>query len=303
MDWLSALQQLRRDALPGVLVTVVEVRGHAPRDAGTKMVVGADHTWGSVGGGNLEEVAVIRARELIRDGSVLPEFQESQLSEHAPNRHGRQCCGGVVRLLLEPIPPRPVVAVFGMGHVGYELARILSRLEVQLHLVDSRSDQLDELRLAAVTDGCADVTIHHLLLGEQLLERLPRGAHVLIMTHDHAEDFALCDTALRTPRLGSVGLIGSRAKWTRFRSRLADQGHEHTVIDRITCPIGRPELTGKEPAVIAIGVAATLLELLQPQAEATSAAAATASPDLKEEPADDAVPRHRDRHPRQSVRR
>jgi len=279
LDWLSALQQLRRDGLPGVLVTVVEVRGHAPRDAGAKMVVGAAHTWGSVGGGNLEEVAVVRARELLHAGSAVPEFQETPLSEHARNRHGRQCCGGVVRLLLEPIPARPVVAVFGMGHVGYELARILSRLEIGLHLVDSRTDQLDELRLAAVTGGCADVTIHHLLLGEQLLEGLPRGAHVVIMTHDHAEDFALCDTALRTPALGSIGLIGSTAKWTRFRSRLADQGHEQSDIDRITCPIGMPELTGKEPAVIAVGIAATLLELLRPRARATSGAATTASPE------------------------
>jgi xanthine dehydrogenase accessory factor len=117
-----------------------------------------------------------------------------------------------------------------------------------------------------------------LLLGEQLLERLPSGAHVLIMTHDHAEDFALCDTALRTPRLGSVGLIGSTAKWTRFRTRLARQGHQQATIDRITCPIGKPDLPGKEPAVIAVGVATALLELIQSRRAATSATAATVSP-------------------------
>ena len=87
------------------------------------------------------------------------------------------------------------MAIFGVGHVGYELARILSRHEVQLHLVDSRAEQLDPLRLADVTDGVADVTVHRELLGEVVLDRLPRGAHVLIMTHDHAEDFALCDAA------------------------------------------------------------------------------------------------------------
>ena len=70
LDWLSAVQQLRQDGLPGVLVTVVEVRGHAPRDPGAKMVVGADHVWGSVGGGNLEETAVQRAREMIASGAV-----------------------------------------------------------------------------------------------------------------------------------------------------------------------------------------------------------------------------------------
>jgi xanthine dehydrogenase accessory factor len=272
VDWLSAVAQLRRDGLPGVLVTVITVRGHAPRDAGAKMVVGADHTWGSVGGGNLEEVAVQRARELIAElvsgGSAAPETQESRLNEHARNRHGRQCCGGEVTLLLEPLPARPVIAVFGVGHVGYELARILSRLEIGLHLVDSRADQVDEFRLAGVTEGTADVTVHHALLGEQVLDSLPRGAHVLIMTHDHAEDFALCDNALRLPGLGSIGLIGSSAKWSGFRRRLAEAGHQPADIGRIRCPIGTPEITGKDPAVIAIGVAAELVLTLQRQATA-----------------------------------
>lgn len=274
MDWLNAVEQLRRDGSPGVLVTVIKVRGHAPRDPGAKMVVGADHTWGSVGGGNLEEAAVHRSRELIAAGTVEPETQLSKLSEHARNQHGRQCCGGEVTLLLEPLPARPTIAVFGMGHVGYELARILSRLEISLHLVDSREDQVDQLRLAEVTDGVADVAVHHELLGEQILERLPRGAHVLIMTHDHAEDFALCDAAIRLPGLGSIGLIGSSAKWSGFRRRLLAEGHSAAAIDRITSPIGLPQITGKEPAVIAIGVAGQLVQLLGQQAAARQAAAA-----------------------------
>jgi xanthine dehydrogenase accessory factor len=166
----------------------------------------------------------------------------------------------VVRLLLEPLPVRPVVALFGVGHVGYELARILSRLPVRLLLVDSRPGQLDRVRLADVIDGTADVSIHHTLLGEQVLEQLPRGAHVVIMTHDHAEDYALCDAALRLPQpLGSIGLIGSAAKWTRFAAQLAGAGHGPEAIGRITCPIGQPGITGKDPAVIAVAVAAALL--------------------------------------------
>ena len=131
MDWLDALTQLRREGSPAVLVTVVKVRGHAPREAGAKMVVGSEHSWGSVGGGNLEESAIRRARELIADGSTEPETQLFRLNEHARNRHGRQCCGGEVTLVLEPMSARPTVAIFGMGHVGYELARILSRLELR----------------------------------------------------------------------------------------------------------------------------------------------------------------------------
>ena len=264
MDWLKAAQQLRHEGQPGVLVTVIEVRGHAPREAGAKMVVSQDRSWGSVGGGNLEATAVARARAMISSEAGEPEIRELALNPRARTEHGRQCCGGVVRLLLEPLPVPPVVALFGIGHVGYELARILSRLPIQLLLVDSRAEQLDRVRLADVIDGSADVSIYHTLLGEQVLEQLPRGAHVLIMTHDHAEDYALCDAALRiTKPLGGIGLIGSAVKWTRFRAQLAEAGHSREAIGRITCPIGRPEITGKDPAMIAVAVAAALLERIE----------------------------------------
>jgi xanthine dehydrogenase accessory factor len=263
MDWLNAVQQLRHDGRPGVLVTVVEVRGHAPREAGAKMVVGPDRVWGSVGGGNLEETAIDRARAMLGSGTTEPEMSKAKLNPHARTEHGRQCCGGVVRLLLEPLPARPVVALFGIGHVGYELARILSRLPVRLLLVDSRAAQLDRVRLADVIDGTADVGVYHTVLGEQILEQLPPGAHVVVMTHDHAEDFALCDAALRLPQsLGGIGLIGSSAKWARFRTQLAALGHDPETIARITCPIGLPGITGKDPAVIAVAVAAALLQVL-----------------------------------------
>jgi xanthine dehydrogenase accessory factor len=234
------------------------------------MVVSREASWGSVGGGNLEATAVAMARKLISSGAGEPETCEIQLSPHARTEHGRQCCGGSVRLLLEPLAVRPVIALFGIGHVGYELARILSRLPVQLLLVDSRAGQLDRVRLADVIDGAADVSIRHTLLGEQVLEQLPRGAHVVIMTHDHAEDYALCDAVLRLDRrLGSIGLIGSSVKWARFRAQLAAAGHSQEEIGRITCPIGQPGITGKDPAVIAVAVAAALLPRLLPDREST----------------------------------
>ena len=54
VDWLQPLEYLREHRRPGVLVTLAAVRGHAPREAGAKMVVAADRTWGTIGGGNLE---------------------------------------------------------------------------------------------------------------------------------------------------------------------------------------------------------------------------------------------------------
>jgi xanthine dehydrogenase accessory factor len=66
MHWVAAVERLRRERRAGILVTVSEVRGHAPREAGAKMVVALPdpasdapsrthpaHSWGTVGGGNL----------------------------------------------------------------------------------------------------------------------------------------------------------------------------------------------------------------------------------------------------------
>jgi xanthine dehydrogenase accessory factor len=259
VHWLAAVQQLRADREPGVLVTLVAVRGHAPREPGAKMVVSTDRMWGSIGGGNLEETAVARARSMLLRGDGVPEQLDLSLNERAPVEHGQQCCGGEVSVLLEPLAVVPSVAIFGMGHVGSELARILSRHDLELHLVDGRADRLAPERLGMLADAVAGVHVHHAPVPELVLGQVPHGTHVLVMTHDHAEDVALCDAALRCSHLGSVGLIGSSAKWRRFEQRLAAEGHSAQDLARIQSPIGLPGIAGKSPAAIAVAVAADLL--------------------------------------------
>ena len=272
MSWLSAVQRLRVDRRPGVLVTVTTVRGHAPREAGAKLVVAQGECWGTVGGGNLEEVALNRARQMIADRETVPDTLTVRLNDQARNRYGRQCCGGEVTLLLEPLPVMPSVAIFGLGHVGLELARILARHDLELHLIDSRPEQVAPQRLALLGDAVADLHPHLAVVPELVLGEVPSGTHVLIMTHDHAEDFALCDAALRCAHLGAVGLIGSAVKWKRFVRNLLAEGHAPERVESINSPIGLPELTGKDPAVIAVGVAAQLLAALQGEREMASAA-------------------------------
>jgi xanthine dehydrogenase accessory factor len=262
MEWMRAVQRLREQRRAGVLVTVISVRGHSPRDAGAKMVVSADGVWATVGGGNLEMVAIERARVLLAEGRGEPEVLEFALSDKAPYQQAVQCCGGEVKLLLEPLPVVPSVAIFGVGHVGLELARILARHDLELHLIDSRPDQLVPSRLSVLDDAVAGVHVHHVpVLPELVVGELPPGTHALVMTHDHAEDAALCDAALRNGQLATIGLIGSRAKWARFRRKLAEDGIPAEAIDSITTPIGLADLPGKEPAVIAVSVAAWLLQL------------------------------------------
>jgi xanthine dehydrogenase accessory factor len=236
------------------------------------MVVSAHDCWGSIGGGNLEQSALLAARELLATGTREPETKTWGLTEQARTQHGVQCCGGEVTVLFEPLCTVPAVAIFGMGHVGCELARILARHDIELHLVDSRAQHAEPERLAVLTaDAEARVHTHHAVVPELVLGELPAGCHVLLMTHDHAEDVALCDAALRCRHLGSIGLIGSSAKWSRFAKRLAEEGHDETALARITTPIGLPEITGKEPATIAVSVAADLLLRFQRERPAITA--------------------------------
>jgi xanthine dehydrogenase accessory protein XdhC len=284
MDWLEALQRLRDARTPSVIVTMAMVRGHAPRNGGAKMIVSPDALFGTVGGGNLEATAVARARELLAAGRAEPELVTLTLSDKASAEYGVQCCGGEVTMLLEPVLVTPSVAIFGVGHVGLELARVLSRHPLQLHLVDSRESMLAPERIGATreaafvsgpfADAVADVVVHHAPVPEAALAELPPGAHVLVMTHDHVEDLAIVDQSLRTAGLGSIGLIGSRSKWARFRTKLHELGHDDDGLARVTTPIGIEGIASKEPAAIAVSVAARILQLIEEAQPAGDARAA-----------------------------
>ncbi|WP_407359720.1 xanthine dehydrogenase accessory protein XdhC [Microbacterium sp. LBN7] len=269
MDWVDALQALRSTRTPAVIVTLALVRGHAPRNGGAKMVVSPDAVFGTVGGGNLEATAIERARGMLRAGAAEPELLVLTLSDKAVTEYGVQCCGGEVTIMLEPVRVTPSIAIFGMGHVGLELARILARHEVELHLVDSRPEMLAVERVGVpgesgvFADSVARVHATLAPVPEAVLAGLPAGSHVLVMTHDHVEDLAVVDMSLRTPDLAPIGLIGSASKWARFRKKLTELGQTESDLARVVTPIGIPEVAGKQPAVIAVSVAARLLQLIE----------------------------------------
>jgi xanthine dehydrogenase accessory factor len=204
---------------------------------------------------------------MVTSGAIALDRYTANLSDKAPFQHGVQCCGGEVTVLLEPLPVVPSVALFGVGHVGLELARILARHDLELHLVDSREAHLSDDVLAPLADAVAAVHAHHVpVIPELVLGELPRGTRVLVLTHDHAEDLAIIDAALRADHLGPIGLIGSAAKWARFRSQLL-ASFPAEVVDRVQTPIGLPGVTtSKQPAAIAVSVAAALLAAFEREA-------------------------------------
>jgi xanthine dehydrogenase accessory factor len=98
---------------------------------------------------------------------------------------------------------------------------------------------------------------------EAVVAEAPPNASFLVMTHSHALDQRLAETILRRERFGWFGLIGSKTKRAQFERRLLERGIPAARLQDMCCPIGIEGISGKEPAVIAVAVAAQLLRIWQ----------------------------------------
>lgn len=248
-------------------VEVVATQGSAPRGAGAWMAVHAQGLIGTIGGGHLEWEATRLARAWLQQGLA----GAARTHRLALGPALGQCCGGAVHIRLSAVTPdsvaalqqrlqpvRTPVALFGAGHVGHALVRALQPLPFAVHWVDSRDDLFP-------TTALAQVQCEHSEPVQDAVRDLPAQSLVLVMSFSHAEDLDIVCACLRRQRargdLPFIGLIGSATKWAVFQNRLAERGFTPAEIAHITCPIGLPGVPGKEPEVIAIAVAAQLLQL------------------------------------------
>ncbi|TNE64305.1 MAG: xanthine dehydrogenase accessory protein XdhC [Alphaproteobacteria bacterium] len=247
----------------GVMVRVAETKGSSPREAGAAMWVGADHLFGTIGGGNLEFQAIEQARKLLADKT-----RDSLTQTYALGPLLDQCCGGQVVLSFEKMPDDEArrqmgagrkllpLYMFGAGHVGRAVAQALAPLDFAVTWVDGRAAEfpatvVDTVRMVVSEDPLAEV------------QGAPAGAFYLVFTHSHPLDYELTAAILARRDAAYCGLIGSATKRARFENRmLRERRITEDDLPKLTCPIGLATIKGKEPAVIAASVVAQLLALL-----------------------------------------
>jgi len=265
---LAALRQLLLHE-PAILVRVYAVQGSGPREVGAWMAVGGAELIGTIGGGRLEFDAIAQAQALL----LRPAAKPMHLQRYPLGPSLGQCCGGVVTLSferlgasdlagldarLQPAQPALPVALFGGGHVGRAIVRQLAALPASVQWFDSRDEIFPE-------DLPPSVRAEHSDPVQAAVRDVVPGAHVLIMSFSHAEDLDVLATCLLRQRergdLPYIGLIGSKSKWAVFRHRLEARGFGADELARVTCPIGLPGIAGKQPALIALAVAAQLFAL------------------------------------------
>jgi len=311
--WIEAARSHLSRHARLVRVTVVALRGSAPREPGASMLVDPVGTVGTIGGGQLEWRATALAREQLEDPHAAP----VRLVDLILGPDLGQCCGGRVELWLElltrdDIPwltaaaqrlrggrddtiatdvahgrvshrllpslrdtarlrlmriaddrlrllevlhrARPPLWIFGAGHVGQALVRLLADLAMfEISWIDPRAELLPGGLPAEV---CACVSA----APAQLAPAAPPGTRFVVMTHDHGLDYELCRVILRRDDAFWLGLIGSASKSARFRSRLLREGLAAATVARLHCPIGISGIPSKLPAALAIAIAAQLLQ-------------------------------------------
>jgi len=254
--WSDALAELQRSGEAHVIVTVIGTRGSTPRAAGSKMIVTAEQSYDSIGGGQLEYKAIEHARTLLLQGAR--QGADSQSLLHFPlSASLGQCCGGQATLLFEQfVASGAALLVFGAGHVARALIPILAGLPLRVSWIDNRDDPFPETVPTGVRTLASDDPVEG-------VETAPAGSYLLILTHNHQLDYELCEAALKRDDLGFVGVIGSATKATRFRQRLAHRGIDAARIEQLRCPVGLAGVPGKRPMEVAVSIAAQLIATYQ----------------------------------------
>lgn len=163
-------------------------------------------------------------------------------------------------MLLEALPrARPALWLYGAGHVGQALVRILSPLPLDIIWIDSRADMLP----TTLPDNVQPLI--HAMPSAVALDA-PATAHHRVLTHDHSLDYAICHAVLLRNRFATLGVIGSRSKAARFRHQLRRDGIAAEQMAKLVSPLGM-RIASKEPTAIAISIAAQWLQQLTPAEE------------------------------------
>jgi xanthine dehydrogenase accessory factor len=247
-DWLTALQELKQKAIPVAMVTIIKTKGSTPRDIGTKMLVSEKDFFGTIGGGQLEELVIAKARDILKGP------QQAERVPYPLCIKANQCCGGFVEVFIETINTGAHLILFGAGHVSQAIARVLEGSPFQMHMVDSRQEWLDKAPAGIIKHN--DQGLNFI---DQWTQWNSTNTYAAVMTFDHDLDQDLIEK-LASKNTKYLGLIGSQTKWQRFHKRLLEKGVSAELLQKVICPIGL-SIGGKSPAEVAISFAAEIIQL------------------------------------------
>lgn len=244
------LDELLFSNTPFVMVTLVDVLGSSPQNAGSKMLVTANGLWaGTIGGGKVEFKAIQDAKALLENKTEMTAFVEWNLKNDVG-----MSCGGIVKLFFEAFYAKTwKIAIFGAGHVANALIPLLVKIDCQIKCIDPRQEWLLKLPLSQ------KLTLIHTQDMVSEVKHLDPQTFVLLMTMGHSTDLPILLEILKTKHFPYLGVIGSKAKALRIKKDIDEAQLPSSCKERFYCPIGL-DLGNNHPQEIAISVAAQLIQ-------------------------------------------
>jgi xanthine dehydrogenase accessory factor len=227
-----------------VMATVVQSRGFTPQKSGARMLIGSSETWGTIGGGAIEQEVIEKARALLEEGGSVV------LERHLTRELG-MCCGGEMSVFLEVVEAAPRLVVFGAGYIAKPLAAMAAACGFEVAVVDEREEwaTAERFPMAQVHLGSPESFARSW--------RTEGGEMAVVATHDHALDQRLVQLLLARP-LRFLGMIGSVPKQRKFALRLRARGFSDQQIARLRTPLGF-DIGARTPEEIALSVVAELV--------------------------------------------
>ncbi len=151
-----------------------------------------------------------------------------------------------------PLGSPDTVYIFGGGHVGQALVRLLPELGFNSVIIDERERDSFEN-----PPSCRWITAPF----NEAYSFIREGRHswAVIMTPFHEADAEVLHS-LAGIELRYVGMMASSTKKTKIYSELMRKGVTEEFLDEVHCPIGIP-VGSRTPPEIAISIAAQLLRV------------------------------------------
>jgi len=241
------IQKIKSGDLKAALCIVTATKGSTPRKTGSKMIVlenGFIH--GTIGGGDLEKEVIKNAKEQIKL-KYAQSFKHDLLQQHS------MCCGGTMEIYIEPILNKRSLYIFGAGHTGEALARIMVMLDFEVFIIDDRDEFIDAIEIPDINKMKVNF--------DEVLPSLPFDdtTFIVIMTYSHPVDRNILSYCLKQS-YAYLGMIGSKRK-VETTKKMFLKGKIATAkeLSKIDMPMGF-DINAEGPEEIAISIAAKLVE-------------------------------------------
>lgn len=248
-DVLERINKLASEGKTFAVATIVSHTGSVPRRV-AKMVIEPDGTtFGTIGGGCVENEVAAQALKLLKDGEKGVHVNSYNLIEEEFDGVGMSC-GGKIDVAIEIMEPTVKLVIIGSGHLAQALSRMARMLDFEVAVVDPMAKKESFPEAAQV-------------VGEFVEKGLPKisidqSTYVVILTR-HKDDIPALKSSLRT-NAGYIGMIASRRRAALVFDQLLKEGFSKEQVGRVYSPVGL-DIGAETPEEIAVSILGEMIKL------------------------------------------